>query len=162
MQVTAKLVGMNDPSSAGNGSSSSAHSHDHKQLHFATHPSDITDGSEAISTIGYDHIMMMDDRQLDLDTRRKESSAVKFVFLTSCGFVALLGGFALNLALSGRRYRTSLKNKPTPEQVVHKYGKDVVLEDPVLFATRALGWGTLYAVLGTGTIGLTALSVWKL
>lgn len=115
--------------------------------------------SDELESASYDQIAMIEDSQSDV---RTESTAIKFVFLTGCGFFALLGGFAIHLGLSGRRYRAALKRKPTPELIVHKPGKEVILEDPVLFATRALAWGTLYSLLGTGTIGLITVGIWKL
>ena len=105
--------------------------------------------------ISYDYIMMIQDQK---PTTRPASTVVKFVFLASCGFAALLGGFGLQIALSGRRYRTALKTKPSKDGVACVEE----LEDPVLFASRALAWGTLYSILGTGSIGLAAVGIWKL
>lgn len=105
--------------------------------------------------ISYDYIMMIQDQK---PTTRPASTVVKFVFLASCGFVALLGGFGLQIALSGRRYRTALKTKPSKDGVACVEE----LEDPVLFASRALAWGTLFSILGTGSIGLAAVGIWKL
>lgn len=34
-------------------------------------------------------------------------------------------------------------------------------EDPVVLATRALGWGTLYSIMGTGTIAMAFVGIWK-
>ena len=108
-------------------------------------------------TIGYDHVMLLEDPQ-STSKNKTESSIVKFVFLASCGFVALIGGFGLQLAVSSRRHRVIMKKKPVQDEpVVNKE-----LEDPVLFASRALGWGTIFAVLGTGSIGLVAVGIRKL
>ncbi len=103
----------------------------------------------------YDHIMMIQDQE---HSTRPGSNMVKFVFIVSCGFVTLLGGFGLQLVMSGRKYRTSLKTKPSKDKLAH----DVDLEDPVLFASRALAWGTLLSLLGTGSIGLATVGIWKL
>ena len=79
----------------------------------------------------------------------KESTGTKVVFLASLTFVSLFAGLGLKL---GRRYRRSLKSKPGEEG--H--------EDPVLLASRALGWGTAYALAGTGVLVLVSTGIWKL
>lgn len=82
----------------------------------------------------------------------KESAASKVVFLAGVTLVSLFAGVGLKLGLAGRRYRRSLKNKPGEEG--H--------EDPVLLACRALGWGTTYALGGTGVLVLVSTGIWKL
>ena len=82
----------------------------------------------------------------------RESMATKVVFLAGVTFVSLFAGLGLKLGLAGRRYRRSLRSKPGEEG--H--------EDPVLLAARALGWGTAYAVGGTGAIVLVSTGIWKL
>ena len=76
----------------------------------------------------------------------------KVLFLAGCTLLSLFGGVGFNIGLAAvaRRHSRVLRNKAEPH------------EDPVLFATRALGWGTLYAVGGVGSIGLVAVGVWKL
>ena len=81
-----------------------------------------------------------------------ESTASKVVFIGGVTLVSLFTGLALNLGLAGRRYRMSLKQKPGESG--H--------EDPVLLASRALAWGTAYAVLGTGLLLTAGVGVWKL
>ena len=114
---------------------------------------------EYLDSIGYDHIMLLEDTEEVITTKlRSETNTVKLVFLAGCGFVALMGGFSLQLAISGRKYRAAVKNKTVREgAVVNKE-----LEDPVLFASRALGWGTFFAVLATGSISLATVGIWKL
>lgn len=82
----------------------------------------------------------------------KESTATKVVFLASLTFVSLFAGLGLKMGLAGRRYRRSLKSKPGEEG--H--------EDPVVLASRALGWGTVIAVGGTGALVLVSTGIWKL
>ena len=82
----------------------------------------------------------------------KESVATKVAFLAGVTFVSLFAGLGLKLGLAGRRYRRSLRSKPGEEG--H--------EDPVLLAARALGWGTAYAVAGTGGIVLLSTGIWRL
>ena len=82
----------------------------------------------------------------------KEAMAAKVVFLAGVTFVSLFAGLGLKLGLAGRRYRRSLRSKPGEEG--H--------EDPVLLASRALWWGTVYAVGGTGAIVLVSMGVLKL
>lgn len=82
----------------------------------------------------------------------RESISKKVAFLVTVTLLSMVTGFGLNLGLAGRRYRRSLKNKPG--EAGH--------EDPVLLATRALGWGTAYAVAGTGGLVLAGTGVWTL
>lgn len=88
------------------------------------------------------------------------------MFFTSCVIISLIGGFSLNLAINSKKYRVGMKTTESTlqQQALSKVGvnNEVVLEDPVILATRALGWGTLYALIGTGAIGLTAVCIWKL
>lgn len=77
------------------------------------------------------------------------------IFFTGCIFISLLGGFGLNLAINGKKYREGLA-------VASKEGGGkVVLEDPMVLATRALGWGTLFAVIGSGSVGLATIYILK-
>ena len=82
----------------------------------------------------------------------KESTATKVAFLASVTVVSLFAGLGIKLGLAGRRYRRALKSKPGEEG--H--------EDPVLLASRALGWGTAYALAGTGVLVVVSTGIWKL
>ena len=104
----------------------------------------------------YDHVMLLEDSGRGA---QKESKLSKVAFLATCTFISMFGGFALNLAVSGRRYRAAVKAKADPRSL--EVPKEVVLEDPVLLATRALGWGSMYAVLGTGAIGFVAYYLFR-
>ena len=81
---------------------------------------------------------------------KSASNAAKVFFLAGVTLISLCGGFGLNIALAGGRYRRGYKSMQEG------------YEDPVLLATRALGWGTLYAVGGVGTVAVTVGCVWKL
>lgn len=135
----------------------------------ASSVSDITERHHSPQHLIYDQISCIEDTPANSDP--KTSSVVgTAVFFTSCIIISLIGGFGLNLAINSKKYRESWKeNDKTPkpvERVVHVVGRGgrqkVVLEDPVILATRALGWGTLFSLIGTGTIGLTLVGVWKL
>ena len=81
------------------------------------------------------------------------STSSKVTFLAGCALVSMFGGFAINVfALGRRRIRSAIKS--TPEEA-H------VREDPVLLATRALGWGTVCAVGGVGGFALLIGGIWK-
>ena len=82
----------------------------------------------------------------------KESTATKVAFLAGVTVVSLFAGLGIKLGLAGRRYRRALKSKPGEEG--H--------EDPVLLASRALGWGTAYALAGTGVLVVVSTGIWKL
>ena len=108
----------------------------------------------------YDHVMLLEDCA---GATAKESKLSKVVFLATCTFVSMFGGFALNLAVSGRRYRAAVKATADPKNIDRqKVPASVELEDPVILATRALGWGSLYAMLGSGAIGLAAYCVFRM
>ena len=91
---------------------------------------------------------------------------VTATFFTSCIVISLVGGFGLNLAFNSKKYMEPLRShndqSKRPGHVGGANGSKVVLEDPMILATRALGWGSLFAILGSGTIGLTAVCFWKL
>lgn len=112
-----------------------------------------------------------------------KSSVVRTVtFFTTCIVISLIGGFGLHMAINSRKYQQGMKEgmkaakkkqqqqRQKQQHVRHQDAtrrggagsRTVVLEDPVIFATRALGWGTLYSILGSGSIGLTAVCIWKL
>ena len=65
---------------------------------------------------------------------------------------ACLLGLGFVVALSAFRYKLS-KSPLVPK--LDKAGK--LDEDPARLATRALAWGTLFSVLGTGSIGAMVL-----
>lgn len=73
------------------------------------------------------------------------------IFLTAVGGIAALGGFSKTI-ISTRKQDQKLYETATHESVK-------LLEDGARLATRALAWGTLYAVLGTG---LFFYGFWKL
>lgn len=107
----------------------------------------------------YDHIMLLEDPNGSSSTLLG-SKLSKVAFLATCTFFSMFGGFAVSLAVSGRRFRAKVKAKADPKNVSKEnVTKEVELEDPVLLATRALGWGTLYSVVGTGAIGMLVYSL---
>ncbi len=93
------------------------------------------------------------------DERVQGSSHVgyKVAFLAGTTLVAFLTGFGFT-ALGATRAGKGKKLKGP----VGPGGKVQEHEDPVLLATRALGWGTMYSVAGTGTIGLAFMAIWKM
>ena len=101
----------------------------------------------------YDRIMLLED--LGGSSTLLDSKLSRVAFLATCTFFSMFGGFAVSLAVSGRRFRAKVKAKADPKNVSKENViKEVELEDPVLLATRALGWGTFYSVMGTGAIGM--------
>ena len=124
-------------------------------------------GHHSPQYLTYDQISCIEDTPANSDTKTSSAVGTAF-FFTSCIIISLIGGFGLNLAINSKKYKEGWKEieskTPTPvEGVGHMVGrKKVVLEDPMILATRALGWGTLYSLIGTGTIGLTLVGVWKL
>ena len=78
-----------------------------------------------------------------------ESAAWKIAFFAGISAFSIFGGFGINLAtLAARRDRDGIGPK--------RY------EDPIRFASRALAWGTAYAVGGVGAFALLAGCVWKM
>lgn len=105
----------------------------------------------------YDHIMLLEDPH---GSTLLDSKFSKVAFLTTCTFLSMFGGFAVTLAVSGRRFRAKMQAKADPKNInKENITKEIELEDPVLLATRALGWGTLYSVMGTGAIGMAVYSL---
>ena len=90
-------------------------------------------------------------QQLEQEEPYRESTASKVAFLAGVTFISLFAGLGIKLGLAGRRYRRSLRSKPGEEG--H--------EDPVLLASRALGWGTAYAVGGVGALVVVSTAIWK-
>ena len=102
---------------------------------------------------GNTHELQQQQEQVsEVQAPYKESTTEKVVFLAGVSFISLFAGMSIRLGLAGSRYRRSLKSKPGENG--H--------EDPVLLAARALGWGTMFAVAGTGGLLLAATGVWKL
>ncbi|CAD7076716.1 unnamed protein product [Hermetia illucens] len=73
------------------------------------------------------------------------------VFLTSVGAVSALVGFSKTLATAKRQDEKFLQEAAM--------SRAHLLDDASRLAMRALGWGTLYAILGTGAF---CYGVWKL
>lgn len=86
---------------------------------------------------------------------------VPVAFFTSCVVVSLLGGFGLRLVTTFRKLRKGLRIEAHQHAVTGSGGKEG-MEDPVRLATRALGWGTLVAVIGSGAVGISTFYTWKL
>ena len=106
----------------------------------------------------YDHIMLLEDP--GGSSTLLDSKFSRVAFLATCTFFSMFGGFAVSLAVSGRRFRAKVKAKADPKNLSKEnVTKEIELEDPVLLATRALGWGTLYSVMGTGAIGMVVYSL---
>ena len=85
-------------------------------------------------------------------TSDQASTSAKVLFLAGCTLLSLFGGvgFNIGLAAAARRHSRVFRSKGEPH------------EDPVLFATRALGWGTLYAVSGVGSFAVAVGCMWKM
>ena len=87
----------------------------------------------------YDRIVLLEDHS---GSTLPESRLSRVVFLATCTFFSMFGGFAVSLVVGGKRFRAKVKAKADPKNVnKEKITKDIELEDPVLLATRALGWG---------------------
>jgi hypothetical protein len=118
--------------------------------------------SQTPSYGSYDLICCVEDNP---NVKFKVYGMANTTFFSTCIVVSLIGGFCLHMVINSRKYRQGIKDGLTTQQKALKQDvcqKTMELEDPVKFATRALGWGTLYALLGSGTIGLTAVCIWKL
>ena len=100
----------------------------------------------------YDLIMFIEDQRQPKTT----SKFTKIAFFTGCAFFSIFSGLGLGVIGGRTTYRDEMDD--VVEERNHKEkrnGKKVVVhEDPVLFATRALGWGTLIGLLGAGAVGL--------
>ncbi len=99
---------------------------------------------------------MEEDRSKELERVQGSShTGLKVAFLAGTTLAAFFTGFCFT-ALGARASRGKLKVPAGPGGKVQEY------EDPVVLATRALGWGTLYSVMGTGTIALGFVGIWKM
>lgn len=109
----------------------------------------------------YDTISCIQDTTSPVNTAQDKRSAV-FLF-TGCIVISLFGGFTLHLALNNKKYKRQVQVYQTHPPPPGYRGNEVVkMEDPVRFATRALGWGTLMSLVGTGTVALVAVYTWKM
>lgn len=97
----------------------------------------------------------------DTAAATKDKKTVVF-FYTSCIIISLIGGFTFHMAWNNKKYKEGSKVDHTRPPLDCRRGKVVVMEDPKRFARRALGWGTLLALVATGTVGLTAVYSWKM
>ncbi|XP_004520057.1 transmembrane protein 242 [Ceratitis capitata] len=77
--------------------------------------------------------------------------------MQATAFLGLVGGVSAIFGFS----KTLGKAKESQSKLVEKSGREaaVLLEEGSALALRALGWGTLYAVLGTG---IFCYGVWKI
>ena len=83
--------------------------------------------------------------------------AVAVAIFTSSIIISFVGGFSLHMAFNKTKYKKALQVSSRELEVLKEE-----IENPARFARRALGWGTFYAFLGTGTVGLTGACIWKL
>ena len=110
----------------------------------------------------YDTISCIQD--MPGEPRPKTITTGDAAFFTGCIFFSLLGGFGLNLAINGKKYKEGLTLNTSSKAEIPKHigaGGKVVLEDPMVLATRALGWGTLFAIIGSGAVGLATAYILK-
>lgn len=89
-----------------------------------------------------------------------KSMAVAASFFTGCILLSLVGGFGMKVAMNSRKYREGMAT--LQQQTAARLRAGEKLEDPMVLATRALGWGTLYAIIGSGAVGLTTLYFLKM
>ncbi|XP_054728495.1 transmembrane protein 242 [Anastrepha obliqua] len=77
--------------------------------------------------------------------------------LRAAAFLGLVGGVSAIFGFS----KTLGKAKQSQNKLIDKSGREaaILLEEGSALALRALGWGTLYAVLGTGAF---CYGVWRL
>ncbi|XP_037937520.1 transmembrane protein 242 [Teleopsis dalmanni] len=77
--------------------------------------------------------------------------------IQAAAFLGLVGGTSALFGFS----RALTKAKNTDKELIAQSGKKAVLlmDEGSMLAMRALGWGTLYAVLGTG---IFCYGIWKL
>lgn len=124
-----------------------------------TLPQDILPPSHYAS---YDLIGCIQDSPTNSFNSR-QIGLVTVTFFTTCIVVSLIGGFGMNMALNKRRYVEGVREGllAAQQQQARLEGRRVVHEDPVKFATRALGWGTFYSIVGSGVAGLTTVGLWK-
>ncbi|XP_059222754.1 transmembrane protein 242 isoform X2 [Stomoxys calcitrans] len=93
----------------------------------------------------------MNERQAPISTDDKNHRIQAAAFLGLVGGISALFGFSKTLG----------KAKKSESKLVEKGGTKtlLLLDEGSALAMRALGWGTLYAVLGTGAF---CFGVWKL
>lgn len=109
----------------------------------------------------YDLISSIQDIQVaDSVVESSTASAGAAAFFTSCVVGSLITGFGLHFAVNSKKYKEGLMVNSS--NGMSKGNQKVVFEDPILLATRALRWGSFFAIIGSGAVGLTAVYIWKL
>lgn len=102
----------------------------------------------------YDLIMCIEDKE---KPPTEISSFTKIVFFTGCALFSIFTGLGMSMVTSRTRYRDEMDEAMDERRKKNHSGNSrgrVVHEDPVIFATRALGWGSLIGLLGAGAVGL--------
>lgn len=66
------------------------------------------------------------------------------------------------MAWNNKKYKEELKFIHTSPYRYDKLRKIVVPEDPKRFAAQAMAYGTLLALVGTGTVVLATVFSWKM
>jgi len=113
----------------------------------------LMDSSNIVCNTPSDVMGSENHASIDSATKPLEDRKTAVFLYTACTVASFFGGFKLHLLRNRKRYN--------PPEVVTEGNHAEPIESPKRFARRALFWGTVLSVVGTGTLCLASYYYYK-